>query len=186
MSYADHAANILRAINELKATRVVECNKIMHDDLALVKSRVINTGKLSDGGTAGGYSQAVVPSPFYVKNLLRMNFTSPIAKLKEIQKKHGWHFSYETFRKETGRETAFKNFSLSGKMWKAVEAMITGQTNESITYELGSPDPEVQKLIDYNTAQSGDFLLQSPDERKLISDLNRQRVLRILQKHKLA
>ena len=186
MSYADHARNIKAAINELNSSRVDETTRIMHDDLALVSARVINKGLLSDGSTTGTYSQAVTKSPHYIPDLVRMNFTNPIAKLKQIQKKHGWFFSYETFRKETGRPTAFKNFSLSGKMWKGIKAMIVGSTTSSISYVIDSPDPEISKLIAYNTAQSGAFLEQSDDERALITKLNRIRVLNVLKKYNLA
>ena len=186
MSYADHARNLKAAIDEIQANRLDETTRIMSDDLALVASRVINKGQLSDGSSTGTYSKAVTKAPHYIPDLVRMNFTNPIAKLKDIQKKHGWFFSYETFRKETGRPTAFKNFSLSGKMWKGIKALITDTTDKSITYIIGSDDPETQKLIDFNTAQSGRFLDQSDEEKNLISRLNRQRIYKVLVKHKLA
>ena len=158
----------------------------MADDVALIKRRVINEGKMSDGSGTGTYSKAVTESPHYIPSLLRMNFTNPIKKLKEIQKKHGWHFSYDTFRKETGRPTAFKNFSLSGKMWKKVKAILSGTSTSSISYYVGSDDPETQKLINYNTAQSGPFLDQSDSEKNLLRSLNRERVMNVLRKYKLA
>ena len=186
MSYADHARNLKAAIDEINATRLDETTRIMSDDLALVASRVINKGQLSDGSSTGGYSKAVVAAPKHLKNLARMGFSNPIAKSKEIQKKHGWFYSYETLRKETARPVAFKNFSLSGKMWKAIKALITDINAQSITYVIGSDDPEIQKLIDFNTAQSGRFLDQSDEEKNLISRLNRQRIYKVLVKHKLA
>ena len=186
MSYADHARNLKAAIDEIQATRLDETTRIMSDDLALVASRVINKGQLSDGSSTGGYSKAVVSAPKHLSSLARMGFKNPIAKSKEIQKKHGWFYSYETLRKETGRNISFKNFSLSGKMWKGIKALITDTTDKSITYIIGSDDPEIQKLIDFNTAQSGRFLDQSDEEKNLISRLNRQRIFKVLVKHKLA
>lgn len=186
MSYANHLKNLRNCINELNSTRVDETNKIMHDDVALVKSRVINKGELSDGSSTGTYSQAVVPSPFYIPKLISMNFTNPIAKLKDIQKKNGWFFSYETFRKETGRRIDRKNFSLSGNMWKKVKALLVQSTPTATTYIVGSDDQEAQKLIEYNTAQSGPFLDQSEDEKALLTRLNRERVLKVMRKHNLA
>jgi hypothetical protein len=185
MSYAQHADNIRKAIAELRSTRGTETALIMHDDVALVKSRVINTGQLGDG-SSGKYSKAVTKSPNYIPDLVRMKFTNPIAKLKTIQKKHGWFFSYETFRAETGRTVAFKNFSLSGNMWKKIKALVVSDTADSTTYTLGGEDPETQKLVDFNTAQSGDFLAQSDADKALISKLNRQRVFKVLQKYNLA
>jgi len=186
MSYADHARNLKAAIAELNASRLDETTRIMSDDLALVASRVINKGLRSDGSSTGTYSKSVVPSPFYIPKLTRMNFTNPIKKLKDIQKTHGWFFSYETFRKETGRPTGFKNFSLSGKMWKGIKALIVGANSTSVTYVIDSDDPEASKLIAFNTAQFGPFLEQSAEERALISKLNRIRVLNVLKKYNLA
>lgn len=106
--------------------------------------------------------------------------------MKDIQKKNGWFFSYETFRKETGRRIDRKNFSLSGNMWKKVKALLVQSTPTATTYIVGSDDEEAQKLIEYNTAQSGPFLDQSEEEKELLTRLNRERVLKVMRKHNLA
>lgn len=188
MSYAQHLRNIKACIAELQSSRADETAKIMADDVALVKRRVINEGKLSDGSSTGGYSEAKVPYWFhggneYTKKHADFNIGN---KKKELLKKVGYFTSYKDWREINNRPTAFKNFSFTGYMWKKVAAMLTNNTATTSTYVVGSPETDVQEIIDFNTAKSGPFLNQSDEEKELISRLNRQRVLAVMKKHNLA
>ena len=49
-----YSANLQRAIAELRATREAECSLIIHDEIALMKSRVINQGVTATGGSLTG------------------------------------------------------------------------------------------------------------------------------------
>src|SRR5688572_19897873 len=176
MSYANHAKNLKAAIDELNNTREAETTRIMHDDLALVSSRVINKGLLSDGSSTGGYSEAVVP--YWMQgggDYNKKNAAFDIKKKQqELLKKVGYFASYKNWRQINNRPVAFKNFSFTGNMWKKIKALIVGSNKDSISYVIDSDDPEVSKLIAFNTAQSGPFLDQSADERALLKELNRQ------------
>ena len=188
MSYAAHLRNIKSAIEDLQSGREAETTKIMADDVALIKRRVINEGKLSDGSPTEGYSEAVVPYWFhgsseYTKKNAAFNVGN---KQKEGLKKFGYFFSYKQWRELNGRPTGFKNFSMTGNMWKKISAILFSIGKYSTTYVVGSEDQEVQKIIDYNSARSGPFLDQSNDEKELISKLNRERVLNVMKKHNLA
>jgi hypothetical protein len=84
MSYAGHAKNILAAINELKANRVKETTLMILDEIALIKRRVINEGKNSDGGGFEPYS----PHYLKVRQKRKMstfrNFTFTTAMWKSV------------------------------------------------------------------------------------------------------
>ncbi len=167
---------------EIRANRVRETSLIMLDELALIKARVINEGKKADGSTTGKYSQALVPywyhgsslkiAPFNVKN-----------KQKELLKKKGYFASYEDWRDINNRPTAFKNFSFTGEMFKNIQPLVVANDEYSTSYIFGSKDADEQKKIDYNKSRDGDFLKQSEEEKALISRLNRQRIINIMQKH---
>lgn len=183
MSYINHAENIRRAIADLRANRLKETTLMVLDEIALIKRRVINEATSAEGGDFGGYSDSVVPGPYYIPKLVDMGFTNPIAKVKDIQKKEGYFFSYKAFRKHTGRRYDKKNFSLSGKMWKGVVAQVLSNTRDATTYVLGSDDPEIQEIINYNKNRDGDFLAVSKEEDALLAKLNEERVLNTLRKH---
>ena len=187
MSYLVHADNIKKAIKELRDTRLEETGKIMHDDLALVASRVINRGLLSDGSSTGTYSDAKVPYWFHGSGeYMKKNAAFDIKKKqKESLKKDGYFSSYKQWRAINNRPTAFKTFSFTGNMWKKIRALMIENSQEVTSYVIGSDDPEVEKVIAFNTAQSGDFLMQSDEERSLLTKLNRQRVFKILEKYNL-
>ena len=185
MSYANHLKNIRNAINELNSSRVEETNKIMHDDVALVKSRVINQGLMSDGSSTGGYSEAKVPYWFMGSSVKNADFDIK-KKQKELLKKVGYFASYKDWRIINSRPVNFKNFSFTGNMWKKVKALLVQATSTATTYIVGSDDEEAQKLINFNTAQTGPFLDQSEDEKELLTRLNRERVLKVMRKHNLA
>lgn len=92
--------------------------------------------------------------------------------------------AYKKLREKKTRPTAYRNFSMTGEMWKKVEPIVTESDDVSTTYIVNSTEDRAHKLIGYNKASGGgDFLLISDKEQALLHTLNRQRVLNILRKH---
>lgn len=58
MSYLVQAQNIKAALAELLASRQADTTKMMYDELALIKARVINDGKKADDSQREGYTPA--------------------------------------------------------------------------------------------------------------------------------
>lgn len=181
----EYRANIQRAIAEIRATREKETGLIMADELALIKSRVINEGETATGGSFGKYSQAKVPYWFFGSNLKNAAFNVK-AKQEELRKKVGYFASYEDWRQINNRPVAFKNFSFTNQMWNTIRPQVIASDDVSTTFVFGSDNKDAQDKINFQKGQAGDFLAQSESERALISELNRQRVFKILQKHKVA
>jgi|GEM_PF-5056119 len=184
-TYAERAINIKAAMAELKAQRTADTGKMMFDELALVSARVVENGATADGGSPGGYSEALVPYWYHGSSVKNADFNIK-AKQKEILKAKGYFSSYKDWREINNRPTAFKNFSFTGKMWKSIKPIVLNADDLSTTYVFGSDDAEMQRLIDFNKAQSGDFLATSDSEFALLQKLNLQRVLNVFRKYKLA
>lgn len=181
----EYRANIQKAIAEIRANRKIETTLMMLDELALIKSRVINTGQSADGGSFGQYSEAVVPYWYLGSNLKNAAFNVR-KKQEELLKKKGYFASYKDWREINNRPTEFKNFSFTNEMMNGIEPMVIQDGGDKTTYEFGSDDKDVQDKVNWNKARDGDFLKQSPQERELISRLNRERIFKVLKKYNVA
>lgn len=179
---AEFRKRLQSAIKEIRDSRPRETALMLADELALIKARVINTGEKADGGKFTPYSEAVVPYWYHGSNLKNADFNVK-NKQKELLKKKGYFSSYKDWREITNRVTAFKNFSFTNKMFHSIEPIMLANDENSTTYVFGSRDKEQQDKINWNKAQSGDFLKQSKEELDLLSRLNQQRIDRILTKH---
>jgi len=184
-SINDYRINLQRAIADIRANRKAETALILQDELALIKSRVVESGQNAAGGSFGKYSQAVVPYWFHGSNLDNADFNVK-NKQKELLKKKGYFASYEDWREINNRPTAFKNFSFTNEMMEGIEPMVLADGNDSTTYEFGSDDKAVQDKVNWNKGQDGDFLKQSASERELLTKLNRQRIFKVFAKYDIA
>lgn len=196
MSYAQHAENLKRAIAELTATRESNTMKIMLDNIALMKARMINTGKFASGEVKS-YSDAEFPYWLFQKQIknYRKNATpreghfaafNPVEKTKELYKKTGYWASYKEWREVTNRVTSFKNFSFTNQMWHGVKPIVIEKSPNSTTYIAWADEKDVIDKLQWNIARDGNILAFTVEETKLIDVLNQQRVFSILRKHKVA
>jgi hypothetical protein len=198
MSYADHARNLKLAIEELTASRVENTQIIMNDMVALMKQRMIETGNIVGRGPQQ-YSRAEFPYWLFAKSIknYKKNATpregyyaafNPEIKKKELYKKTGYWASYPEWREVTARPIAFINFSFTQQMWGAVQPLMISENMTGVTFEVWAEQSEKDAIdkLNWNIARHGNILAFSKEEKDITSKLNRQRIFKVLVKHKLA
>lgn len=162
--------NIRKVIKDLEQTRENEYQLIVLDALALLKRRVINTGKDSEGKSFSDYSEAVVPFWYFAgKDGVSSN------DVKRLKDKSGYFASYRDLREVKGRPTKFKNFSFTNKMWNSLETAALSHNNGVVVIGFkASSDRE--DVVNIHHEQEG-LLRFSDDEIKLVRSLSKKRIM---------
>lgn len=119
------------------------------DAAALVESRIVHTGKKSDGTPLSPYSTKQVPAFFYF-NRSRNNAGERAVRAR-AKKKQG--VSYKEFRQLNGLNTDKKNLEFTGEMWQGF-----GVTGVTITrpgvaeVRIGGKNARTEALLGYHSA----------------------------------
>lgn len=90
---------------------------------------------------------------------------------------------YKKVRQAAGRPTTYKNFSFTGDMWKDVQPIVLAENDSSITIGYDARKVEERLKLQSNISREGNILALSDDEEELISDANRERVLKTLRQN---
>jgi len=144
------------------------------DTLALVKRRVINTGKDKSGRQFGKYSIKDVPFWFYFGKETNRNNK---AAVQELYNKHGYWASYKDWRDVNNLPTNFINFSFTNRMWNSlVPVVLVNNTNRTVVGIQAKTTKEEDKLK-FQNARFGDILALSKSEEDLLRQLNLNRIL---------
>lgn len=93
---------------------------------------------------------------------------------------------YSSLRKSKGRQTGFKDYFFTGKLWNSVKAIpstIKTLGGNVFSIEVTSTDSEREKIIGYqNERQNIDLLHLKPEEEESIKSKMIQRIDRIIKK----
>lgn len=177
---------VKKAQAELRRTRKDETFRIASDVLALVKSRVINTGKDNKGGNFTPYSRAVVPYWYHGSSYLRSGRQTDFdirKKQRELLNKVGYFATYPDWRAINNRRSAFKNFSFTNRMWHRIRAVLFAQYPDITRYDLRADNAEDQRILKaHNAREKKDLTALNAAELARVARLHRQRVIRILNK----
>lgn len=160
----------VRQIDALKARILAELPaqaKIAGTDLAaLIKNRVVQTGKNADGQAFSPYSEKQVPAYlYYGKSRSQQAEQRVRAKAK---KREG--VSYREFRNLNNLNTDIKNFEFTGEMWRGVEVQETKQGAVSVIVIAGGSQAVRDKLRYATEAERINILKPAKEEIKVITD----------------
>lgn len=157
-------------IDALKARLLAELPtqaKIAGADLAaLIKNRVVQTGKNAEGQAFSPYSEKEVPAYFYYGKSRSQQAEQRVrAKAK---KREG--VSYREFRNLNNLNTDIKNFEFTGEMWRGVEVQETKQGAVSVIVISGGSQTVRDKLRYATEAERINILKPSKQELSIVQE----------------
>lgn len=153
--------------------------KMASEALTLNKQRVQESGKNAKGESFDKYS--IKPMLSGSKNMTRSAFSS-IAGSKKKRAKLDWvkvkgHSlfiipgGYKQFRELHGRQSAFVDFTMSGRMWNNVKLVSDrAELNSGVAVIKATEDLQKKKLAG-NTERRGEILGLSKEEEQRLSDI---------------
>lgn len=182
MSINEFVSRLNGTIRDIENDRSSTAVKITLDSLALVKRRVINTGKDSEGGSFGRYSKAVVPFFYYYgKETNRSNKQA----VEDLKKKYGFFASYRDWRDVNNLQTEFINFSFTNRMWNSLVPVVLVDNKDRSVVGIQAKTSNEEDKVKFQNARFGDILALSKDERDLLKQINEQRILDAFEKNGL-
>lgn len=183
-SLSEFSEALNRAIGEIESTAMTNQEKITHDLLALISSRVINHGVDSQGAKFSSYSTNPLPTYYFLPSSNGKKKTTKSDDRKSVsdfRKRYGNDTSYKNWREFHGLPTDIKNFSFTNEMWKAMTVVPISSSIGQNTFGItASKDPE-REIMFIHHAKYG-FLLPSASELDLVKAANNERVVKILEK----
>lgn len=174
MSIDEFVSRLNKTADDIERERPEEVLKLTLDSLALVKRRVINTGKDSGGNNFGKYSKAVVPYWFYYNKETNRNSATAVNQLLQ---RFGYFASYENWREVNNLQTNFINFSFTNRMWNSLAPSIDHNGEGRTVVVVKSRTDDEEKKVQYQNARFGDILALNKEERALLTQLNENRIL---------
>lgn len=174
MSIDEFVMRLGNTIKEIETERGSNAVKIALDSLAMVKRRVINTGKNEIGQSYGKYSKAVVPFFYYYgKETNRNNKTA----VDELRRKHGFFASYHDWRVVNNLQVNFINFSFTNRMWSSLAPVVLINRESRTVVGIEAKSSKDQDKLEFQNARYGEILAVNKDERALIKQANDARIL---------
>lgn len=170
------------SIAEIEQTRVDNGLKIVLDAIALVKRRVINTGRDADGGKFGNYSRAVVPFWYYLGKETNRNNRSAVNDLLET---FGYFASYRDWREVNNLQTSYINFSFTNRFWNSLRPHLKLRSKGRALFEIRPATNNEREKLEYQNARFGNILALSAHEKRIIQLTNEKRIRDILQKNQI-
>jgi len=182
MSIAEFVARLGNVIKDIESDREANATKIVLDSLALVKRRVINTGKDETGKEFGKYSTALVPFWYYYGKETNRNNKTAVA---ELYRRKGYLASYKDWREVNNLPTAFINFSFTNKMWNSLTPVIVVTRESRTVIGVEASSAKEQDKLNFQNARFGDILALNKQERELVTLANNARILQAFEKNGL-
>jgi len=174
MSIKEFVERLGNAITEIENDREANAVKIVLDSLALVKRRVINSGKDHQGKQFGQYSKAVVPFFFYYgKETNRNNKTA----VQELYEKNGFFASYYDWRVVNNLQVDFINFSFTNRMWSSLTPVVTVKNKNKTVIGVQAKTAKEEAKLQFQNARFGDILELGVNERNMVKVANDNRIL---------
>lgn len=136
------------------------------DLAALIKNRVVQTGKNAEGQSFSPYSEKEVPAYLYYGKSRSSQAEQRVrAKAK---KREG--VSYREFRNLNNLNTDIKNFEFTGEMWRGVEVQETKQGQVSVVVIAGGSQAVKDKLRYATEAERINILKPSKQELSIVQE----------------
>lgn len=163
---------------DITANRPTETLLMAKELLALVRRRIQNTGRDYNEQPLGSYSDNDLPAFFYYNKSLNASGEQAVKKAQ----KAGTGLSYKEFRRANNRQTEFVDLNFSGTMWREYDAELIAANDLSAVAVINPRTQRSEKVAGYNAKRYGDFIRPTDDERKMLIQANRERVLKSFKK----
>lgn len=149
------------------------------DATALVETRIVHTGKKSDGTPLSPYSTKEVPAFFYF-NRSRNNAGEKAVRSRAKRRES---ISYKQFRALNGLNTDKKNLEFTGEMWQGFG--VTGVTiirPGVAEVQIGGKNARARALLGYHsTAENTDIAEPSAQEVSQVQAAIAERLSKLIQ-----
>ncbi len=156
MSDFRRLADLFRlTLDALASSREPEAVRVASDTLALVESRIIETGKDADGGRFPGYSQKKVAASNYAGKSRNAGAAERVKRAKNL--------SYAEFRQLNNLQTGHVDLYFTGEMWRGTGVIVEKRLLRSTLVRIGGRTPESARKIDLNSARYGGSILEPSD-----------------------
>lgn len=161
----------IEKLSQLLTTHLPAINeKMALDGSAMVKDRILNTGKKADGQDLGSYSTNELPAFFFAGK--ELNKSGEAFYLSKKSKGEG--ISYKDWKEANNRPTDFVNLSFSGTTMRDIGVIKQITEGAKITTAVGPRNTVVrangdttEKITDeYLGPKYGNFIEPNPEERK--------------------
>ena len=158
MSDFRRLADLFRiAIDSLTSSREADAVRVASDTLALVESRIIETGKDADGVKFPAYSTRKMSASRFAGKSRNAGAEARVKKAKAL--------SYAEFRQLNNLQTGHVDLYLTGEMWRGTGVIVEKRLLRSTLVRIGGRTPESARKIDLNSIHyKGSILEPSPIE----------------------
>jgi len=165
-------ANIVKQLNEGRQESALI---FASDMIANVNDRLLNKGENSEGVKFPLYSETQLGEFISTANIYNSNKPSAIKKRKKDT-------SYKATRILAGLPVDKRTHSFTGAMLQSIRPVVVENNTERTIVEIKSSNPELQKILNYNSNRMKTNLMEpSKEEIELITDANQERLNRIIQ-----
>ncbi|GEM_PF-5914723 len=127
-----------------------------------IEKRVREKSIKADGTKFGMYSERKVPVYYFMYSGMTRNI-----KFSDDEKREG--ISYADFRKKLGKKNTYKNFELTGDMWRGFGI----QSIRDYEFNLGGTNRDAQDKLQFNSYREGIniIMLNKEEEREAINEI---------------
>lgn len=133
----------------------------------LIFDRVTKTGVMANGSKFPAYSTKPMLSG--CSGFVNKSSCSVLLNSKEKRKGYEWRTvkgnhlfilpgGYKQFRSLQGRQTAFVDFTMTGRMWNDINLISSSSDHQKGTAIIGARLPEEKKKLEGNTKRKGEIL----------------------------
>lgn len=160
-------AALEQMVGIIESERPNDIFMIANDGLALVRSRIQNTGIDSDGKPLESYSTTGVPA-YLLYNKSKPSGDKIGDQYKKIDDEYGPYVSYEELREFYGLPTDKTVLTFTGEMWKDIRIEV--ESNEKYV-SIAVMEARSQESLDkanFNAARYGNFMALSEREQEIV------------------
>lgn len=130
---------------------------MMHDLIALVTNRVVQTGKDHQGNPFKSYSTNPVPAYKYWGKSRNQSAEKQVRNLSRARSV----LTYKDFRQLNNLKTNVKNFEFTGEMWKKFQVLSFTNSGGRFKVSAGGSTPAAQQKMDDNSQREGVNILEA-------------------------
>ena len=139
-------------LDALTSSREADAVRVASDTLALVESRIIETGKDADGSRFPGYSTRKMPASRFAGKSRNSGAEQRVKKAGSL--------SYAEFRQLNNLQIGHVDLYLTGEMWRGTGVIVQKRQFRSTLVRIGGRTPESARKIALNSERYGGSILE--------------------------
>lgn len=156
MTVSEYIKQLSAALSKIEGEGERQAARAGLDVVALVSTRVIQTGKTADGGRFTPYSQRGGPA-FWFFGKSRSGSGEQQVRRAAREKRY---VSYAEFRRFNNLKTDFKNFEFTGDMWRNFKVLRTEKTATGYLVTIGGATQDARNKIEWMSDQEGRLIIE--------------------------